>query len=79
VNFGGLAVLSFSGSALTQMGDPTGGPMQQVVRSNSFVYVENGCPYLCGDGPISGYSFENGQVTTLPGSPYFYFGQMVIY
>ncbi len=36
---GGLAVLSFSGSALTETTEPSEGPMQSVVRTNSFVYA----------------------------------------
>jgi hypothetical protein len=76
---GGIAVLSFSGSALTESVEPNGVPVQQVVRTNSFLYGLGFCMDACAPGPIYGYRFENGQLTPLPNSPYSYFGQMVIY
>ena len=77
---GGLAVLNFSGSALTETVEPSEGPMLNVVRTNSFVYAMEGyCFGSCSYGPIVGYSFGNGQLTPLPGSPYSAAGQMVIY
>ncbi len=60
---GGLAVLSFFGSALTETTEPSEGPMQNVVRTASFVYALKGCFGVCSPGPIVGYSFENGQLT----------------
>ncbi len=77
---GGLAVLSFSGSALTETVVPSERiPLQRVVRTNSFVYAMEGCALVCRGGPIHSYSFENGQLTPLPGTPYMSYGQMVIY
>jgi hypothetical protein len=77
---GGLAVLNFSGSALTETREPSERtPLQRVVRTDSFVYAMEGCAEFCGGGPIHGYSFGNGQLTPLPGSPYMSYGQLVPY
>jgi len=66
---GGLAVLQFSGSSLTQVGSNlVGVPADRIVRDNSYLYLE-----YCASGPcggLTGYDFQNGQLTPLPGSPY---------
>jgi len=73
VDEGGIGVLNFSGSALTQTVPPTGGPLIRLMRTGSFVYGM-GCTYdivNCGFvTPLSGYLFQNGQLIRLPGSPY---------
>jgi hypothetical protein len=67
---GGVGVLSFSGTDLTQTAPLTGGAMAQVQRTGSFVYAMPES-YTCGAcGNILGFSFQNGQLTPLPGSPY---------
>lgn len=70
---GGIGVLNFSGSALTQTMPPNGGPLYRLTRTGSFIYGM-GCTYAnvnCGYAtPLSGYLFQNGQLTPLPGSPY---------
>jgi len=77
---GGLAVLRFAGSTLTETTEPCQDPLQSAVRSGSFIYAMDGyCFDNCIYGPIEGYSFENGQLTPLPKSPYSYGGTMVIY
>lgn len=87
VAFGGVAVLSFSGSALTMTVPPAGGaPVGRMQQTGSFVYAMGACrstiSSLCG-GPydILGFDFQNGQLTPLPGAPYPYSngGDMVIY
>lgn len=77
---GGIGVLSFSGTALTQTVPLTGGAMAQVQRTGSFVYAMPES-YTCGAcGNILGFNFQNGQLTPLPGSPYANgAGTMVIY
>ena len=86
INFveGGVAVLSFSGSTLTETVPPTGGPLGRIQRTGSLVYSMGLCPLFVGcSGPsgILGFNFQNGQLTPLPGSPYPYGNQldMVIY
>ena len=79
---GGMAVLSFSGSALTQTvypdGSFIGGRLQQ---AGSFVYVMSRSAHATLMTDIFGFDFQNGQLIPLPGSPYA-FGNgfdMVIY
>ena len=70
---GGIAVLTFSGSALTETVQPVGLPVDRLQMVNSFVYGIGTClsgTIGCQTGGIQGYSFQNGQLTALPGSPY---------
>ena len=81
---GGLGVLSFSGSTLTETVPQTGGPVGRIQQTGSFVYGLTVCINLCDGGPygVLGFDFQNGQLTPLPGSPYQYGnggGDMVIY
>jgi hypothetical protein len=81
---GGVAVLRFSGSALTETIYPTGSALFRIRRTGSFVYSTVQCPHLLCGGPagIVGFNFQNGQLISLPGSPYPYgqeFSDMVIY
>lgn len=81
---GGLGVLSFSGSALTETVQPTGGPVGRIQQKGSFVYALGTCFNNCEGGPygILGFDFQNGQLNPLPGSPYNQYrdgGDMVIY
>ena len=81
---GGVAVLAFSGNALTQTVTPSEGPIGRLQQSGLFVYGMGLCanPARCSlPTGIYGYSFQNGQFTALPGSPYLYgnTGDMVIY
>jgi hypothetical protein len=80
---GGLGVLSFSGSTLTETVPQTGGPVGRIQQTGSFVYALGVCINLCEGGPygVLGLDFQNGQLTPLPGSPYQYGngGDMVIY
>ena len=80
---GGLGVLSFSGSTLTETVQPTGGPVGRIQQTGSFVYGLAVCINLCEGGPygVLGFNFQNGQLTPIPGSPYPYGngGDMVIY
>ena len=80
---GGLGVLSFSGSTLTETVPQTGGPVGRIQQTGSFVYGLAVCIDLCDGGPygVLGFDFQNGQLTPLPGSPYQYGndGDMVIY
>jgi Putative Ig domain len=86
-NYGGVAVLSFSGSALTTTVPPTGGvPVGRMQLTGSFVYAIGGCMFtissVCGfPFDILGFDFQNGQLTPLPGAPYPYGNgnDMVIY
>ncbi len=78
---GGVGVLSFSGTALTETVPPVGGPVMQIQATGSFVYA---MPWsyvcTCGGGPIQGYNLQNGQLVPLPGSPYSNaYGTMAIY
>lgn len=77
--FGGIAVLSFSGTSLTEIVGPTGSPVDRLQLTGSFVYGMTKCGGYC--PYIEGYNFQNGQLTPLPGSPYPYGnnGDMVIY
>ncbi len=82
---GGLGVLSFSGSALTETVQPTGGfSVGRIQQTGSFVYALVMCFDRCEGGPygILGFDFQNGQLNPLPGSPYYQYGDggdMVIY
>jgi len=79
---GGAAVLSFSGSALTETNPPTGVGGQSIQRVGSFVYTSQSCsppppfcpscwigpdPCLSSPGP-SNFNLKNGQLEPLPGS-----------
>ena len=84
---GGVAVLSFSGSALTETVYPTSGNVVSIVRLGSWVYAKASCSTITCNipTPIYGFDFQNGQLTPLPGSPYadehqsFSVGFLVIY
>ena len=78
---GGVAVLAFSGSSLSQTVDPTGGGTTRILRAGSLVYGMNTCGTGCNGHPsgILGFAFQNGQLTPLPGSPHGNGGDMVIY
>ena len=82
-NVGGAAVLSFSGSTLTETVYPTGVDVFYIQMVGSFVYTMQGCSTISCQGPtgITGFNFQNGQLVTLPGSPYPYGhdSYMVIY
>ncbi len=77
--FGGIAVLSFSGTSLTEIVGPTGSPVERLQLTGSFVYGMAKCGGYC--PYVEGYDLQNGQLTPLPGSPYPYGnnGDMVIY
>ena len=80
---GGMAVLNFAGGTLSETVYPTNlPPLGRIQRAGSRVYSMQLCPTLCG-GPsgIVGFDFQNGQLITLPGSPYPYGAEsdMVIY
>jgi hypothetical protein len=89
--FGGLAVLSFSGNALTETTYPgTGVGTGRILRVGSRVYAMNGCYHPPCSAPlpgvyspygIVGFDFQNGQLVPLPGSPdpYGNGGDIVIY
>jgi Putative Ig domain len=81
VPLGGVAVLQFSGSTLTESVFPTGGPVGRLQWAGSSVYAMGLCPHTCPATGILGLDFNNGQLTPLPGSPYPYGngGDMVIY
>ncbi|MGO9306032.1 MAG: putative Ig domain-containing protein, partial [Candidatus Korobacteraceae bacterium] len=77
---GGLAVLSFSGSALSQSAPPSEMAAVRIVRDGSYLYLDYCVAGECGG--LAGYDFQNGQLTPLPGSPYPYgsdAGDFVIY
>ena len=78
---GGIAVLSFSGSAVTEIIPPMGQLVGRLQRTGSFVYAMGLCQRLCPASAIDGYDFQNAQLTPVPGSPYQYGnqGDMVIY
>ncbi len=86
---GGVGVLQFSGSALTETVPPTGNPVIRLQQTGSFVYAMGECemtaPSCVGVGGVPqllyGYQLQNGQLTPVPGSPYPYSnqGDMVIY
>ncbi len=71
---GGTAVLSFSGSALTEIVYPTGINVVYVQRAGSLVYASGNCVGLqcLGSLGVAGFNFENGELVPLPGSPYPY-------
>jgi hypothetical protein len=80
---GGVAVLSFSGSTLTETAYPIPGATGRIQQIGSSVYAMQECDHLGCVGPfgIVGFDFQNGQLTPLPGSPYQYGngGDIVIY
>ncbi|MFI5117628.1 MAG: putative Ig domain-containing protein [Terriglobales bacterium] len=82
---GGVAVLSFSGSALTETIYPTGQVAVYIQRTGSWVYAMGPCwgTFCHLASGISGFDFQSGQLTPLPGSPYVYglrpVGPMIIY
>ena len=79
---GGVTVLSFSGSTLTETVPPTGGAgVDRMQLTGSFIYAMEGCDCHFDDVDILGFDFQNGQLTPLPGSPFPYgnAGDMVIY
>ncbi len=86
-NYGGVAVLSFSGSALALTVPPTGAvPVGRMQQTGSFAYAMGSCLFtissVCGSPyDILGFDFQNGQLTPLPGAPYPYGNgnDMVIY
>lgn len=66
---GGVAVLSFSGTSLSETVYPTGPAVGSIQRYGSFIYAHavcrgNVCPQ------VYGYDFQNSQLTALPGSPW---------
>lgn len=65
---GGVAVLSFSGSSLTQNDLPAGRGSERVVRDGSFFYAQRCGGSDCGD--LQGFDLQNGQLLPLPGGPY---------
>ena len=69
---GGPAVLSFSGSALTETVYPAGVGVLYIHRVGSFVYAMQGCSTFTCQGPtgVAGFNFQNGLLIPLPGSPY---------
>lgn len=70
---GGIAVLAFSGSALTESVQPVGLPINRLQQLNSFIYGIGTCysgTLGCDTGGVQGYLFQNGQLTVLPGSPF---------
>ena len=76
---GGLAVLQFSGSSLTQ---PSGDLQQtagsRIVRDGAYFYVDYCTAGQCGG--LAGFDFQNGQLNSLPDSPYpFEAGDIVVY
>jgi hypothetical protein len=79
-SLGGVAVLQFSGNAVTETAPPTGLAVVRLQRTGSFVYAMGACGKIC-LANIFGYDLQNGQLTPLPGSPYAYGngGDMVIY
>lgn len=80
---GGVAVLGFSGSALTETVPPSGGAVMRLQQTGSFVYGMTQCDggHCSGSQAIVGYDSRNGLLTALPGSPYLYGngGDMVVY
>jgi hypothetical protein len=80
---GGVGVLSFSGSSLSQTLDPTGGGTLLIQRAGSLIYGMQACHQVGCAGPfgILGFDFQNGQLIPLPGSPFPYGNgsDMVIY
>jgi hypothetical protein len=78
--YGGVAVLSFSGNTLSETTFPGFSPTGRILRVGSRVYAMTGCPRFCSYS-ITGYDFQNGQLVPLPGSPFPFgnFSDMVIY
>jgi len=70
--YGGMAVLTFSGGTLSETVYPAGmpGSLESVVRDGSFVYSKPECEHDCYG--IIGFTFQNGQLTLIPGSPWQY-------
>ncbi len=81
VHVGGVGVLSFSGGALTETVPPTGDPAIKLAKKGSFVYSMPFCDLEnCSGTLIQGFDFHNGQLASLPGSPYTSpWGQMMFY
>jgi hypothetical protein len=84
IDAGGVAILSFSGSALTETVYPTGGlGVVYIQRTGSWVYAMAVCHSMLCSVPtgIYGFDVQGGQLNPLPGSPYPYGhqSQMVIY
>jgi len=68
-NPGGVVVLSFSGTSLTETVYPVGFKVSVIRRAGSFVYAHETC--RGGTCPtVDGFDFQNGQLTPLPGSPW---------
>jgi Putative Ig domain len=69
---GGMAVLTFAGDALTESVQPLGPPIYRLQQVKSFIYGVATCPggIGCTTSGVQGYLFQNGQLTSLPGSPY---------
>lgn len=66
---GGVAVLSFTGSSLTETVYPMGSAVDFIQRAGSFVYAHETCRgSIC--PTVDGFDFQNGQLTPLPGSPW---------
>jgi hypothetical protein len=84
IDAGGVAILSFSGSALSETVYPTGGiGVVYIQRTGSWVYAMAVCHSMFCSVPtgIYGFDVQGGQLNPLPGSPYPYGHQsyMVIY
>jgi hypothetical protein len=71
---GGVGVLSFSGTALTQTVDPIPNGTGPIWRAGSFIYVMRPCEGVICGGPVGvdGFDFQNGQLIRLVGSPFPY-------
>jgi hypothetical protein len=72
IQYGGVAVMSFSGNSLAETVYPTGTPVLTIRRAGSFVYARVGCRDLTICTMIEGFDFQNGQLNPLPGSPWTY-------
>ena len=78
---GGIAVLAFSGNSLTESVQPMDGGVIRLLRTGSFVYALPECGLEGTCLGVSGFSFQNGQLSSVPGSPYAFgnSGIMVVY
>jgi hypothetical protein len=65
---GGLALLNFSGSSLSQNAYPTGQGSERVVRNGAFFYAGACAGAACTS--LQGFDLQNGQLNPLPGSPW---------
>lgn len=72
-SYGGVAVLSFSGSAVTETVYPKGEPVIRVLRDGSFVYGKVASLKEIRPG-VEGFDFQAGQLVPLPGSPWQSYG-----